>query len=90
VNISFDTDKRDKTLAERALDFGDTGKVAAGRTSTLPDTRKGYGEDRFITMGRLNGRCVVFVWTPRHGTRRIISMRHAHADEEENWRGTVD
>jgi len=72
VNVSFDTDKRDKTLEERGLDFGDSGKVFAGRTSTTPDARSNYGEDRFITMGHLNGRCVVLVWTPRHGTARVV------------------
>jgi uncharacterized DUF497 family protein len=90
VDISFDTNKRDKTLAERGLDFGDSGKVFAGLTSTVPDTRQDYGEDRFITIGYLEGRCVVLAWTPRHGTRRIFSMRHAHGKEEDNWPGTMD
>lgn len=59
--------------------------VFAGDTITVQDTRRDYGEDRFITAGYLAGRCVVLVWTPRDGTRRIISMRRTHADEEEAW-----
>lgn len=62
----------------------------AGRTSSLPDTRRAYGEDRFINLGRLEGHCVVPVWTPRYDTRRIISMRNAHAEEEIGWRGSLD
>ena len=54
----------------------------AGRTLTLPDTRRAYGEMRFITAGWLRERFVVIVWTPRDGGRRIISMRHGHGDEE--------
>lgn len=57
----------------------------AGVTVTVQDRRRDYGEDRYITAGHLRGRCVVLVWTPRGGARRIISMRHAHADEEARW-----
>lgn len=85
MDISFDPDKRAKTLQERGLDFADAGTVFAGRTITVQDDRKDYGEDRFITAGHLGERCVVLVWTPRGGSRRIISMRHAHADEERGW-----
>ncbi len=56
-----------------------------GRTITIPDDRFDYAEDRFITAGHLRGRCVVLVWTPRDASRRIISMRYAHAREETAW-----
>ncbi len=56
-----------------------------GRTITVQDVRLDYGEDRFITAGHLAGRCVVLVWTPRDGSRRIISMRYAHAREAAAW-----
>lgn len=42
-----------------------------------------------IPLGML-GRCVILVWTPRGEARRIISMRHAHADEEARWFGRLD
>lgn len=85
MDISFDHVKRALTLGQRGLDFADAGMVFAGHTITVQDTRRDYGEDRFITAGYLAGRCVLLVWTPRDGTRRIISMRHAHADEEATW-----
>ena len=83
---SWDEAKRRTTLAERGLDFADAKLVFAGRTMTLPDERRNYGEPRFITAGWLRGRFVVLVWTPRDGERRIISMRYGHADEEAYWR----
>ncbi len=85
VDISFDPAKRAITLEKRGLDFADAGLVFAGRNATVQDNRKDYGEDRFITAGYLAERCVVLVWTPRAGARRIISMRRAHADEERAW-----
>jgi uncharacterized DUF497 family protein len=60
-------------------------KRSLGMIKEQIDVRIQYGEDRFITAGHLAGRCVVLVWTPRGGARRIISMRYAHADEEANW-----
>jgi uncharacterized DUF497 family protein len=87
MDISFDPAKRDETLRNRGLDFADAGKVFMGTAITVVDRRFDYGETRYITAGYLDGRCVVLVWTTRHGSRRIISMRHTHADEEKNWFG---
>jgi uncharacterized DUF497 family protein len=83
---SWDEAKRQATLHERGLDFADADRVFEGRVVTLPDDRRDYGEPRFITAGWLRGRFVVIVWTPRDGGRRIISMRHGHAGEEEHYR----
>lgn len=85
MDISFDPVKRGETLRNRGLDLADAGLVFMGRTITVQDDRFDYGEDRFITAGHLMGRCVVLVWTPRDASRRIISMRNAHAREEAAW-----
>ena len=57
-------------------------EVFAGSTLTVEDDRQNYGEDRFITIGFLDGRMVILVWTPRSGTCRIISMRKANEREQ--------
>lgn len=87
MRISYDPAKREKTLRERGLDFEDAVVVFAGVTISIQDMRHDYGEERIITAGHLAGRCVALVWTLRDGTRRIISMRHVHADEEQGWFG---
>ena len=86
MRITFDPAKRAKTLAERGLDFADAAQIFTGLHATLEDTRRDYGERRFISAGLLQGRLVVLVWTPRGAARRIICMRHAHAEEETHWR----
>ena len=86
---TWDEAKRRATLAERGLDFADAEMVFAGRTMTLPDERRDYGEPRFVTAGWLRGRFVVVVWTSRDDGRRIILMRYGHADEEEYYREQV-
>ena len=69
------------------------GEIFAGATLTIPDDRRDYGEPRFITIGRLDGRMVVAVWTPRgHGksSRRIISLRKANAREQTSYCPRLD
>ncbi len=56
MQIEYDTDKRDKTLAERGLDFARAGEVFSGATVTAEDARFDYGEPRFTTVGALDGR----------------------------------
>jgi uncharacterized DUF497 family protein len=86
VKISYDPAKRAATLENRGLDFADAGQIFTGSHASAPDDRRDYGEARNITAGYLAGRLVVVVWTRRDGTRRIISMRHAHEREAERWR----
>jgi len=78
MNIEFDSDKRKKTLAERDLDFARAGDVFSGRQFTARDERTNYSEPRYTTVGMLDTRMVVLVWTPRGEVRRIISMRKAN------------
>ncbi|HQT90382.1 MAG TPA: BrnT family toxin [Acidiphilium sp.] len=90
MRITFDPAKRASTIQNRGIDFADAAKVFDGRHATAPDDRHDYGEARFITAGYLAGRMVVIVWTPRDGTRRVISMRYAHAQETERWHRALD
>jgi len=86
MDIEFDPKKRDKTLAERGLDFAHAHEVFAGRHFTAEDIREAYGEVRYITVGKLKGRMIVMVWTPRGDARRIISMRYAsQLPHPEGW-----
>jgi uncharacterized DUF497 family protein len=85
MGISYDSAKRDRTLAERKLDFADAGKLFAGVTLTLEDDRQDYGEPRFQTYGLLDGRLVMVVWTPRGVDRHIISMRKCNAREKARY-----
>lgn len=82
MEISYDAEKRDRTLRERGLDFEDAVQVFAGTTIDFIDDRKDYGELRWVTFGLLEGRLVSLVWTERDETRHIISMRKANDREK--------
>jgi len=90
MEIEFDPEKRNKTLVERGLDFLQASEVFAGRHFTLEDCRENYKELRYITLGKLDGRMVVMVWTPRGSARRIISMRKANDREQERYAHHLD
>ena len=83
--VTYDPAKRERTLAERGLDFADSEQVFAGPLVENPDERFDYGEERFITVGYLNDRMVVVVWTPRGEDRHIISMRKANEREQKRF-----
>ena len=82
MRITFDPAKRDRTLAERGLDFADADLVFAGVTVEMEDTRKNYGEPRIICYGLLAGRMVVVGYTPRGASRHVFSMRKANEREQ--------
>ncbi len=90
MDIEFDPDKRDKTMAERGIDFARAAEVFAGRHFTAEDLRDDYAEPRYITVGTLDGRLVVMVWTPRGEARRIISMRKANEREQARFGHRLD
>ena len=82
MKITCDPAKRAATLIDRDVDFLDAEQVFAGRTLTVQDTRRAYGEARFQTVGFLAGRMVMVVWTPRGDARHVISMRKCNAKEQ--------
>jgi hypothetical protein len=82
MRITFDQAKRERTLADRGLDFADTPLVFAGVTLEIEDARKDYGETRVICYGMLEGRMVVVGYTPRGADRHIFSMRKANEREQ--------
>jgi uncharacterized DUF497 family protein len=86
MRITCDPAKRQQTLGERGLDMRRAKEVFAGPHLTRKDDRWDYGEPRYITVGWLDSRLVVFVWTPRGVARRIISMRHCHEREAKKVR----
>jgi uncharacterized DUF497 family protein len=82
MRIFYDPRKREKTLAERGLDFEDAEIVFQGVTVEIADERKEYGEVRIICFRLLEGRIVVIGYTPRGADRHVFSMRMANDREQ--------
>jgi uncharacterized protein len=82
MTITFDSAKRDETLAKRGLNFEDAGIVFAGVTLDVEDTRRDYGETRMICFGFLGDRMVVVGYVVRGSDRHVFSMRKANDREK--------
>ena len=82
MEIAFDPAKRQATLKERGLDMADAGQIFETEILTLADDRIDYGETRYITVGYIDARMVLAVWTQRGPVRRIISLRKANDREQ--------
>ena len=83
---SWDETKSRENLAKHGPGFRDAQVVFDGACVTFEDTRRDYGEQRFITPGQLEGRVAVVAHTPRGGHTRVISMRKANSREAKRYR----
>lgn len=90
TEIEFDEQKRNQTLSSRNLDFARAGEVFSRTIHAFEDLRMSYGEQRFITLGFLDGRLTVVVWTVRGTKRRIVSMRKANEREIKEYGRGMD
>jgi len=77
----LDENQREANLEAHGLDFIDAERVFEGPTFTYEDDRFEYEEQRFVTLGFLNG-VVSIVHTETEDEIRIISFRKATTKEE--------
>lgn len=85
MRIVFDSEKRDRVLAERGLDFADVTTLFAGFHLTRFDTSHSDLKDRYISVGSVNDDVVIVVWTQREDARRIITMWKANDKERQAY-----
>ena len=64
-------------LRKHGIDFVEAEEIFDGPVVTSEDMRLSYGEQRFVTLGVLNGVVVSMTYTERDGNLRIISIRKA-------------
>jgi uncharacterized DUF497 family protein len=89
MNFEWNEDKRMSNIAKHGLDFADARVVFEDecRISSI-DTRRDYGEEREVTIGRMfNALIAVVVHTNRNNKIRIISVRKAKQKERNLYYG---
>jgi len=82
MRFSWSEAKRQSNLGDHGLDFVDAPPVFDGVTYTFEDDRFDYGEQRFVTLGLLDGMVVSIVHTESPRIIRIISFRKATKREQ--------
>ncbi len=85
MEFEWDENKRKTNIRKHGIDFVDIPVVFDGETVTIEDERFAYGEQRFVTLGLLQGRVVAVVHTERADHIRIISARKATKYEQRSY-----
>jgi uncharacterized DUF497 family protein len=88
MQFEWDERKRLANLAKHGLDFLDADLIFRGALYSYPSERR--GEDRWVTVGLLDGREVALVWTARGDAMRLISFRRARREERRQYRQLYD
>jgi uncharacterized protein len=81
--IDWDQRKRLANLKKHGFDFADADQVFEGVTFTYEDDRIAYAEQRFVTLGSLDGTLVSIVHEEQADHIHVISMRKATKHERE-------
>ncbi|MGH8458246.1 MAG: BrnT family toxin, partial [Nevskiales bacterium] len=82
---TWDARKRLTNLREHGIDLAEVGPVFEGDMLTREDDRYPYGEQRFQSLGMLNGVVVFVAWTLRGETLHAISCRKANEHERKAY-----
>ena len=85
VDFEWNEEKLLSNITKHGFDFIGVETVFDGAIVTILDDRFDYGEERFITFGLFDGRSVAIVHTETETMIRIISVRKATTNEEENY-----
>lgn len=82
MEFEWDDDKSNACLVRRGFDFPYAVRVFLDpHRIVVQDRRWDYGEDRYRTLGMIEDRVYVVVYTVRDSAIRIISARKANAKE---------
>lgn len=81
IEFEWDEQKRLSNLDKHGIDFIAACQIFEGYTVDFEDNRYDYGEDRFITIGEINGQILTVVYTYRGDVIRLISARKAYTNE---------
>ena len=84
--FEWDEAKNNANVRKHGVDFETAKRIFEGPVVTRIDHRKDYGEDRYITIGRVGRAALVVVaHTNRDGHIRLISARPASRKEKQAY-----
>jgi hypothetical protein len=84
LSFEWDEAKRRRVIAERGLDFMDAALLFDGRpVLSVPSPRR--DEERWLSIGLVDGRFVAVVWVRRGDRIRIVTARRARDEEKRRY-----
>lgn len=86
MNFEWDESKNNTNIRKHELDFFDAWEMFEAPVLVVHDTRREYGEHRFIGIGILRNLATAVVFTERKDDIiRIISLRRANRHERKKF-----
>jgi uncharacterized DUF497 family protein len=86
MRVSFDETKRQLVLKEHGVDLAGAGRLLDGLCFEMADDRFDYGEERWVSIGELDGEVVVCIWADWGDDHvRVITMWKAKANEKKRY-----
>ena len=82
MRFTWSEAKRTLNIQQHGLDFVDAQRVFDGPTFTYEDDRFDYSEQRFVSLGLLDGMVVSIVHSESPRLIRVISFRKATKREQ--------
>lgn len=84
----WDEAKRASNLRKHQVDFALIEQFDWDNALTREDTRLDYHEARYVSIGPIDARLYVAVWTARGNACRLISLRKANDREVKCYEST--
>ena len=82
MKFEWDREKARTNLEKHGVDFREAAQAFFDLHRTEDsDMREDYGEDRFVTTGRVGRHLLTIVYTERGGSIRLLSARRASLRE---------
>jgi len=85
MGFQWDTDKSASNEAKHGISFLQAAQIFRGPILKTQDTRRDYGETRFIALGTFDGEVLRVVFTERDGDIRLISAWRAGKHDRKKY-----
>ena len=83
--MTYSDSKRLTNLEKHGIDLAECAPVFDAPLLTEEDKRSAYGEQRLRSLGWLQGRVVVLIWTERETGPHLISCRYGDKHETNHY-----
>ncbi len=84
MKFEWDANKNESNIRKHGIAFEDASKIFFRKRLEKRSDRA--GEIRYITVGEVNNRIIVVIYTPKGENIRIISARKARKNEKRAYR----
>jgi uncharacterized protein len=85
MGFQWDADKSASNAAKHGISFLQAAQIFRGLILKTQDTRRDYGEPRFIALGAFDGEVLRVVFTERDGDIRLISAWRAGRHDRKKY-----